>query len=269
MTFGTIAFRSIVAAVYGFLLMPLIYMLINSFNLSPVLEFPPTGFTTQWFFKIPPDFWSALSMSIWVGLATSLLATVFGASIAMFLLRGYLPGLRVIGALCLSPLMVPTLVIAIALLQGFVAVWALTGVMLGGNAGAIVAGHVIMTLPIVIRAVMAAHAHFDPAIEEASLSLAATPLVTFRKVTLRGLMPGIASGAIFSFLLSLEDVPIAYFVGSGAQPTFPLKVFQTIEFSLNPSVMAISSLVTFGSLILVLVVQKTISLDVVFGLKGR
>jgi putative spermidine/putrescine transport system permease protein len=116
-----------------------------------------------------------------------------------------------------------------------------------------------------VRALTAAHAHFDYSLEEAALSLGASRWQTIRLVTIPILLPGIVSGILFAFLVSMDDLPIALFLASGeATTTLPVKIYTSIEFSLNPSVMAISALLVYGSLALVVVLDRTLGIEKLF-----
>src|SRR5207244_4596587 len=117
----------------------------------------------------------------------------------------------------------------------------LCGISLGGTVAAIILGQGAFTIPFVIRGAIAGQAHFDMALEEAAAGLGATPMQTFFRVTLPLILPGVASGAIFAFIMSLDDVPISLFVGGGDATTLPVRIFTAIEFSLEADIMAIAS----------------------------
>ncbi len=258
-------FHVVVSIIFLFMLLPVFYVVLSSFNQSPSLSFPPSGFTLDWYRKIPEPFWQSLRLSVVVGVSTAVIATVLGTVVAIRIMRSSSRWNPLFGALLLSPLMVPPLVIGAALMMFGSVMWDLVGINPTGNTFSVIAGHFALALPLVIRSVMAAHAHFDFSIEEAALNLGATPRQVFFKVTLPALMPGITSGAIFAFLLSLDDVAIALFVGSGDEQTLPVRILSTLEYSFSPTLMAISAIVVYGSILLMLIIDRLVGLEKIFG----
>ncbi|MBV8537420.1 MAG: ABC transporter permease [Alphaproteobacteria bacterium] len=255
----------IVLATFFFLAAPVLIVVVASFNSGAVLSFPPTGFTTHWYERINPLFLRAVYVSLIVGLSTALLSTMFGVPAALALARGRYRGRDVLNSLCLSPLMVPALVTGVALYQFSLAIWDVTGIGLGGTIAGLVLGHMTFGIPFVIRAVIAGHARFDRSLEEAARNLGATPLQTFRRVTLPVLQPSIVSGGIFAFLMSLDDVPIALFVGGGDATTLPVRIFTTVEFDFGGDIMAVASLIVGVSVALMLALDRLVGLEQFFG----
>ena len=262
---GRFLFLSTVGLVYVFLLLPIVYVVISSFNETSLLTFPPQSFTLRWYTKISGGFVQALKVSMIVALATSLIATVLGLGIALALARGRFLGRRVLSVFALSPLMVPHLVIGVALFQFSLLFWDWTAIGLAGSIAGLIIGHTTFSIPFVVRAIVVGHALFDTALEEAALTLGATPWQTFLRITLPVLMPGVISGAIFAFIVSFDDVPVALFMGGGNATTLPVKIFTSIEFSLTPDVMAVSALIIYASLGLMIVIERTLGLERFFG----
>jgi len=254
--------RIIVGLVIAFLVFPLVFVVLTSFGASPVMVFPPKAFTFDWYRNIPPAFVASLKISLIVATLTALIATVVGTGAALALSRGRSRGLKALGAFTLSPLMVPTLVAAVALYQFFGIFWDLTGIELVGTLIGIIAGHTAYAIPYVVRALTAAHAHFDYTLEEAALSLGASRWRTAISVTFPVLLPGIISGALFAFLVSMDDLPIALFLTGGeATTTLPVRIYTSIEYSLNPSVMAISALLVYGAIAVVVILDRTLGME--------
>ena len=118
---------------------------------------------------------------------------------------------------------------------------------LGGTLTGLIVGHLTFGIPFVVRAILAGHARFDYALEEAALNLGATPLQTFWRVTVPVLRPSIVAGGIFAFVMSLDDVPIALFMGGGDATTLPVRIFTTVEFDFGGDVMAVSAVIVGAS----------------------
>lgn len=265
MRIGRAILLTAVAIVFVFLLLPLATIVISSFSASPVLVFPPTGLTLIWYQNIPPEFLDALKTSLVVGIGTTILSTLVGTPTALGLVRGRIPGRRLISIFCLSPLMVPTLVIGVAAFQFTLVVWDAFKITLAGTWIGLILGHTAFTIPFVVRAAIAGQAHYDMALEEAAANLGAAPWEIFLRVTLPLLAPGISSGAIFAFLASFDDVPVSLFLGGGDAVPLPVKIFTTIEYSFQADVMAVGGLIVGGSLLLMLLLDRTVGLDKFFG----
>jgi len=265
MRIPSLLFRGFVAMVFVFLLLPLVMVVLTSFSETAVLKFPPTSFTLKWYENIGHEFIVALKVSLIVSAGTTVIATLVGTMAALAMVRGRFPGRGAMAAFCLSPLMVPTLVIGVAGFQFANTLWDLTNVSLLGSIPGLILAQSAFTIPFVIRAAVAGQAHFDTAIEEAALSLGATPWQTFWRVTLPILTPGVVSGAVFAFVMSFDDVPVALFMGGGDVVTFPVKIYTSVEFNFDADLMAISTLVVGASLIVMLVLDRLIGVDKFFG----
>jgi putative spermidine/putrescine transport system permease protein len=259
---------AVLTATFVFLLAPIVVVVLASFNGVGVLSFPPRAFTTRWYYEIDPSFYRALWVSLVVGVITVVLAVLVGVPGALGLARGSFRGRDAINAFCLSPLMVPALVTGVALFQFSLVFWDLFGVTIGGTIAGLVIGHLTFAIPFVIRSVLASHTRFDHSLEEAAANLGATPLQTFFRVTLPILKPGIASGAIFAFLISLDEVPIALFMGGGDATTLPVKIFTAIEISFGGDILAVASLVVCGSVVLMLILDRLVGLERLFATKN-
>jgi putative spermidine/putrescine transport system permease protein len=263
--FGKWLQRAFVCAVFIFLMLPLVMVVTTSFSDSAVLSFPPSGFTLKWYRSISKEFVDALKVSLIVSTGTTLIAVVAGTAAALAIVRGNFAGKALLGTYCMSPLMVPSLVIGVAVFQFAGTIWDATGITLAGTIPGLILAQAAFTIPFVVRSAIAGHAHFDTAIEEAAVNLGATPIQTFFRITLPMLMPGIVSGAVFAFVMSFDDVPVALFVGGGAAMTFPLKIYTSVEFNFDADLMAVSTLVVTCSLIILVLLDRFLGIDKFFG----
>lgn len=261
---GTIAIRVVLVGTFVFLLAPIVMVVVSSFNGVGVFAFPPRSFTTRWYQEIDPSFYSALYVSLIVATITSVFACIVGVPAALALARGNFPGRHLLNAICLSPLMVPALVTGVALFQFSLLFWDIFKVGLGGTIAGLVIGHLTFAVPFVVRAVLAGHTRFDHSIEEAAQSLGARPLQTFFQITLPILRPGIVSGAVFAFLISLDEVPIALFIGGGDATTLPVKIFTAIEISFGGDILAVSSIIVAASIVIMLALERLVGLERLF-----
>jgi len=226
----------VAALVLIYLAVPSLLVIVMSFSGGLFLEFPPRTFSVRWY----QAYWSSGSWrdatvrSLEVACVVTALATSLGTLASIALVRLGLPGRGAIRALMISPVIVPTIVLSIGLYSVY-ARWRLIG-----TAAGLVLAHTVLALPFVVLNVTAVLYKLDRSLERAARSLGAGPLRTFTQVMLPLLWPGIASGAIFAFLISFDEIVIAMFI-SGSHPTLPKLMFDGIRYELNPVVAAVSS----------------------------
>ena len=255
-------FRLLIGAIYLFLLAPLLFVAVSSLGREAILAFPPDSVTLDWYWDISPQLIGSLWISLEAALATTFVAAAFGIWIALAIARGrgLLP--HILRAASIAPLSVPHLAIGVALYQTTMLFWDLSGVTLAGTFWGLVLGQSIVALPYVVRGVLAGQAHLQQEAEEAAVSLGARPWRALLEVTLPMIRPGLVSGAFLAFFASFDDVPVALFMGGGENSTtFPLQVLSSLEFSLKPDIMALSTLIMIGSIAVLLVLDKLIGLQ--------
>jgi len=146
------------------------------------------------------------------------------------------PGGALVSALLNAPLVFPGVVVGVALLQ-FYALMRMNGTLVG-----LALAHMVITVPYVIRAVMASLQGIDPEIESAARVLGASGPAAFFTVTLPVIQPGVAAGALFSFIVSFDNVPVSIFLLGAGQMTLPVKIFTAIEYGVDPSIAAVSTM---------------------------
>ncbi len=266
---------SVVGLVYLFLLAPVIVVAGASFDGGKsvagraFLQFPPSDLTLYWYENIQPRLWEALGVSVSVAAVAATVGTVLGVPAALGIVRGNLPGKTLIATLFRAPLQIPFIVIGIAFLQTYYFFADAIGFGLQGTFAGLALGHVFVATPYVVGSVGAALQRFDVRLEEAALSLGADRLTTFRRVTLPIVMPGIYAGALFAFMVSFGDVPISLFLASATYTTLPLEIFHGMEFDFDAAVLAISTVVLLGSLVVLYFIQRIVGLDVLLRSGGN
>ncbi len=224
--------------VFAFLLAPVVVVVASAFGRSYYLTFPPYGFTLQAFKNAlaDTDYRDAFSMSIEVGIGAALLATVIGGLAAISLARGRLPGKNLMTSLFMSPLVVPTLVLAVAMLT------LASDLGIGPTGYRLIVSHVIITVPYVLRVVLPAMERMDPALVEAAKDLGASPWRAFWRVTFPLVRSSWIVGAVFAFMISFDELVMSLFLAPPASPTLPVKLYSALEFGLDPKVAAISAM---------------------------
>jgi putative spermidine/putrescine transport system permease protein len=248
-------------AVYAFVLAPLAVVLVASLTAAEYTSFPPEGLSLRWYVAIAshPEFVESLRVSLGVALVTGVLATALGTLAALALARHRFPGRDLLNTLFLSPLMVPTVILGVALLN-FYTVAGITRTPFS-----LVFGHLVITVPYVVRLVSASLAGLDRTLEQAAMNLGASPWQAFRRVTLPLARPGIVAGAAFATITSFDDVSVALFLASPHSMTLPVRIFTYIEQTFDPLVTAVCSLLIVLAAVAVAIIERTIGLGRLFG----
>jgi putative spermidine/putrescine transport system permease protein len=227
-----------VALVFGFLMLPVVVIVLASFSRTSYLTVPPKGLTLRWYGAVlaDPEYVRAIVMSLGLAVVSTLGSLAAGVAASYALVRRRVPGAAAVSALMSAPLVFPGVVIGVALLQ-FYALLHVNGTLVG-----LALAHMVITVPYVVRAVVASLQGIDAELESAARVLGASAPVAFATVTLPLIRPGIAAGALFSFIVSFDNVPVSIFLLGAGQMTLPVKIFSAIEYGVDPSIAAISSM---------------------------
>jgi spermidine/putrescine transport system permease protein len=234
--------------IFLFLYIPIVILIIYSFNANRVVGVW-TGFTTDWYRVLFGDqaFINAFRVSMWVAFWSTVISTLLGTLAALVLERYRFRGKLTFDAVMYLPIIIPDIVMALSTLLFFVIF------TIPLSRYTILIAHVAFNIAFVALVVRARLADMDDRLEEAASDLGANEWVTFRRVTLPLLMPGIVSGALLAFTLSLDDFVITFFVAGPGSTTLPVQVYSMIKFGVTPEVNAISTLMFFGSTLLVVI----------------
>jgi putative spermidine/putrescine transport system permease protein len=251
--------------VVGFLLLPLFATISTSFTELAYVAFPPKGFTLKWYWVAfeKAEFGEALVLSLSIAVFASIIATVLGLMVAVAIVRHRFPGRDALNAFFLSPLVLPTLVIGLALLQYY----AMTGV--GTTYAGVVVGHVVITSPYATRLIMASLTGIDHSIEWAAQTLGASRVGAFLRVTLPVIRNGMVSGAIFTFIMSFENVTVSAFLSTPKMTTFPVRMFLYWEQVVQPWLIAIASMVIVGTFVVLAIFDRLVSVKGLYGAEDR
>lgn len=221
-----------------FLVLPIVIVFPLSLSSGSYLSFPPPGFSLRWYaaFFDSRSWTGAALVSVQVAVPVTALSVLLGTPAALGLARGGFAGRRAVNALVLSPLIVPGIIVAI----GTYFAYAQYGLV--GHPIALVLGHTCLAAPFVVVNVASALKGVDKRLEQAALSLGASPLATFRQVTLPLIAPGIMAGAVFAFITSFDELLIALFLSGTGAVTLPRRMFDEIRYDIDPTIAAVSSL---------------------------
>ena len=240
---------SYVFVVMAYTLVPIAVMILYTFNKAPNqrLTFSWHGFTTEWYSKLfeVQDLTQALWHSLEVAVISSIIATALGTPAAIALARRRFRGRGAIDLVVVTNLTAPTVVVGASLLGFFIALSVPRGLV------TILIAHVAFNIAIVIIVVQARVSGFDESLEEAAADLGAPPWITFWKVTMPLILPGIFSAFLLSFALSIDDYIITSFV-AGQTLTFPLWVAGAVKVGIPPQVFVMGTLVFVSGVLIAL-----------------
>lgn len=236
-------------AIYLFLMLPLIVVFPISLSSAPYMQFPPPGLSWQWYERFIDDAqWiEATWRSIYIGLATAVLALALGVPLSFALARGRFRGRALLDRLALAPVIVPTIVLSVAI-YGLFAKLKLIGAWYG-----LAVAHTVLALPFVVLVMGAGLRDFDRSLEQAAEGLGASRWRTLRRVTLPLLRPSLVSAGLLAFISSFDELVVALFL-AGPNMTLPKKMFDNILMEIDPTIAAVSVMqILLVSLVMLLI----------------
>ncbi len=282
----------ICAAIFFFLIAPIVVVIPLSFNAEPyftftdkMLSFDPEGYSMRWYDSLltfgmsnpdaPRDmsWWSdawqnakwikAAKSSIIIGVFSTILATVLGTLAALGLSRPEMPYRRIIMAVLISPMIVPIIITATGMFFFYSnpcepLTWFGLNPECGKLAGTylgVILAHATLGIPFVIITVTATLIGFDQSLNRASASLGANPRTTFFRITMPLILPGVISGALFAFVTSFDEVVAVLFIAGPDQQTIPRQMWNGIREQISPAILAVATLLVIFSIALLTTVE--------------
>ena len=235
---GWYALRIVGLLVLLFLLLPILVIVPLSFSASSFLSYPITGWSMQWYDNLfQSDEWvRATRNSFIVAPSATVLATILGTMAAVGLARVNFFGKGALMSLLIAPMVVPIVVVGVSTYLFFAQI-GLNDSYLG-----LIRVHAALGAPFVLTTVLATLQSFNHNLVRASLSLGASPLSTFFRVTLPIIAPGVISGALFAFATSFDEVVVTLFIAGPTQVTLPRQMFTGIRENINPTIAAVATL---------------------------
>lgn len=274
-------------AIFVFLIAPILVVIPLSFNAEPyftftqaMLHFDPVGYSLRWYdalltlgMQAPDalrdnawwaDMWEnstwvrAAKNSIIIGFWSTILATVLGTLAALGLSRPEMPYRRAVMAILISPMIVPIIIIATGLFFFYSNPCSILGFQCGRLTSTylgVILAHTTLGIPFVIITVTATLSGFDQSLIRASASLGANPRVTFFKVIMPLILPGVVSGALFAFVTSFDEVVAVLFIAGPDQQTIPRQMWNGIREAISPAILAVATILVVISIALLATVE--------------
>lgn len=248
---ASVLFVTFCGCVLLFLMAPILAIMPLSFNSEPFFTYPMPGFSLQWYREFfTSDVWQlALKNSIIVAVFSTIAASTLGTLAALGLSRRDCPLRSSITAVLISPMIIPVVVSAVGIYYFFADIGllnSLTGIVLA---------HTALGAPFVVITVTATLASFDYNLMRAAASLGATPVNAFFKVMLPVILPGVASGALFAFVTSFDEVVVVLFLAGSEQRTLPRQMWSGVRETLSPTITAVATLLILFAVALLVTIQ--------------
>lgn len=240
-----------------FLMLPIIITVAASFTSSSVYTLPPPEWSLRWYQSLErrSGLWEAVTLSLNLALVSTLISLILGTLATIAIVRGNFSGREAIGTFTVSPLMMPGLVVGVALLQFF------REIGLRDAYWSLLLGHIVITLPFVMRTLLASMSAFDFSMVDAARTLGLSYPRAIIQVLIPNLAPAYLTGGLFAFLASMDNYPISIFLTDARNKTLPIKMLQYLEEQPDPSLAAISSGLILLAVIVLVIASRTVGLN--------
>lgn len=240
-----------------FLIGPFIIVCLAGLSAGETLAFPPEGLSLRWVARVfeVESFRQTFTISIILGIGATLLALLIGVPAAYGLERYDPPGANAIRNILSAPIIVPGIIVGLSLLRYLVIPMGI------GILPALFIGHTALLIPYAVRIVSGSLVNLRADFEEAAVLLGATRLQAFFKVVMPNIRNGIMAAFIIGFITSFNQVPVSLFLTGPGVSTLPIDMMAYMEFNYDPSIAALSGLLAFLSLAIVMVAEKLLGLS--------
>lgn len=262
-------FRMICAAVFTYLITPILVVLPLSFNAQDfftftpeMLRLDPAGFSLKHYddFFNNNDWQRSFKNSLIIAPIATIISVTLGTIAAIGLSQSHVPFRRAIMAILISPMIVPLIISATGMFFFYAGIgnWLEDSVGLSkGLVGYIkvILAHAVLGIPFVIITVTATLVGFDRSLTRAAANMGANPITTFFKVQMPLILPGVVSGGLFAFITSFDEVVVVLFVGSAAQKTLPWQMFIGLREQISPTILAVATILVAISICLLITLE--------------
>src|SRR5579864_3484896 len=240
-------FLLLVLCLYLFLMAPILIVLPLSFSNDTFMTFPPESWGVRWYVAMfsHRKLMEAFQVSLAIAASVTILGLVAAVPAAYAIRRHHFRGRDLAMNLFTAPLLLPSIVLGLGILLVFVQVKLL------GTFTGLMAAHLVVTTPYIIRIIATALATLPPSVEEAATMLGASPFTVFRRITLPLLIPAFVASAALAFLISFDEVVISLFITGPRLRTLPVEIFDYVDSQTDPLTAAISIVLITATLAII------------------
>jgi putative spermidine/putrescine transport system permease protein len=250
---GYCVLRFVVLMTFLFLLSPTLIIILFSLYPSAYITFPPPGLTLHWYveaFRQQSLFIQPLLTSLQISFIATTISVIVGTFAAFGVVRHRMRFQSVLNSFLLAPLLIPTLIVGLA------GMLFLTEIGMLGTYVGLIAGHVVITLAFIVQSVSVSLATLERSVEEAAASLGSSPWRVLQRVTLPMIMPGLLTGAVFAWAMSLDELPLTLLLSTPKTLTLPVQLYGYLQQRSDPTFAAVSVLLIVISLGVLLILQR-------------
>jgi ABC-type spermidine/putrescine transport system, permease component II len=243
--------RSLCGLVLLFLMLPVLVMIPLSFNSGAFLVYPLQGWSLRWYetFFTSPEWMRGLANSMIVSPAATLVAMIFGTLASIGLTRAEFRGKALLTSILISPMVVPVVIVGVSSYLFFAPLG------LANSYFSLIMVHAVLGIPFVIITVTATLQGYNKNLSRAAASLGADPVLTFFKITLPLIGPGMISGALFAFATSFDEVVVTLYLAGPEQATLPRVMFSGIRENISPTIAAAATVLILISVAMLLTLE--------------
>jgi len=247
LVFGTVATLTALVLVF-----PTIVILVLSFNAEPSLRFPPTAYSFRWYaaLLVANEIQAAAWVSLQVAVVAVLGSVVLGVAASLAIARNQTLAARLLDTVFMSPLLLP------ALAFGFASLMLFSRLGVPPSLVTLAIGHVVISVPFVMRTTLASLSQLDPALGDCSASLGAGAVRTFRRITLPLIAPGVVSGAFIAFMASFDNVPVSLFLQDARTQVLPIHLWDIIQNQLDSRAASACGVIVITTALLLLLMER-------------
>jgi putative spermidine/putrescine transport system permease protein len=246
-----------VTLLYVFILLPIFITASVSFNERNRSSFPPEGFSLRWWEEaLSPDWVDPLVFSLKLATYAAVLSTAVGLPLAFALHRYRFPGRDALVTLSMAPLLLPALITGIGLLQMF----HFMGLRDWIGMPSLVIGHIVISIPYVVRTVSISLHAMPASVEQAAMNLGANHRVVFLEITLPLVKSGVFAGVVFTFIHSFNDVPLSLFISSPGAKPIPIAILNFMDYGFAPTLAAVAVITVLIPLVLIVVAERLVGI---------
>ena len=247
------ALKAVVAIIYVFMLFPVFFTGLASISEGTRAAFPPVGFTLAWWREaLEPGWTDPILFSLRISVEASLIALVLGTVLAIALTRYTFPGRNVLVMLTLGPLILPTLVLSVGLLQMFAMLGLSDYVGYGGQ----LTGYVVISLPFCVRMVAIGISNIPRNVERAASVLGASPWMVQRKIVLPLLKNGLLAGFMFAFIQSFTDSSVSLFLARPGDMPVTIRILGFLDTGFSPTIAAVSMITLILPMVMFAIIDR-------------
>ncbi|WP_064122137.1 ABC transporter permease [Halotalea alkalilenta] len=239
---GSIVLKGAALIAFLYILTPLVFVTWLSFYSQSIPSYPPQGYSLRWYSQAASNqqFIDAFVLSAQLGVIATAIGLVLALPAALGLVRLRFRGRALVSNILLMPLIVPGIVLGFALYVFQVEIEIRSGLPVIGSFWGLVWGHVLLTIPWIVRLIVASLEGMDRAQEEAAMNLGANRFTTFRRITVPAILPGVVAGALFGFVSSFGNLEMSLFLVGPGRTTLPISILQYLQWRIDPTIAAVS-----------------------------